>query len=99
MSLGEVHGDRGLGFRPFRTMGQMRPYQVLGFPGRIGAFLERLASLVSQGQSDPMAGGGEGTLGSQEAPGVTKDLPCSGIWAQVVPRACLLGVAHSLSTY
>lgn len=60
MSLGEVHGDRGLGFRPFRTMGQMRPYQVLGFPGRIRAFLECLASLVSQGQSDPMAGEGRG---------------------------------------
>lgn len=61
MSLGESHGDQGLGFRPFRTMSHMRPHQVLGFPGRMRVFLECLTSLVSQGQSDTTEEGvGEG---------------------------------------
>lgn len=89
-SLREVHGIPGLGFRPFRTMGQKRPYQVRRFPGRVRPFLECLASLVSQGQSDPM-GGGERTLGRQEVPGVMEALLYAGVWAPAVPRACLSG--------
>lgn len=37
-------------------MGQMRPCQVLGFPGQVRAFLECSTFLDFHGHSDPMVG-------------------------------------------
>lgn len=93
MSLGEGHGDRGLGFRPFRTMGQMRRHRYLGF-------LECLTSLVSRGQSDPTVGSGgrevaqAGSPWSHQGPVLPRHQGPSG--PQSLP---LFGAAHLPTTY
>lgn len=73
MSLGEVMVTEAC-FCPFRTMGRMRPHQVLGFPG-----MPNLPGFP--GSVIPTGAGGWGCAGGKPWSQVTKDLPCPDIWA------------------